>query len=55
MITGHLGAYPLEQLLELYILADRLDVPFHRDAITDKLLWLLTGGSSREHDGQPQG
>jgi hypothetical protein len=26
MTTGHLRAYPLEQLLELYILADRLEV-----------------------------
>jgi hypothetical protein len=54
MTISHLGAYPSEKRLNLYILADRLDVPFLRAAITDKLLCFLTGRSSCEHDGQPQ-
>ena len=36
--TGQLDAYSLEEMLCLYILADRLDVPTFRRAITDKLV-----------------
>jgi hypothetical protein len=38
VMTDHLGAYSFEQLLELYILADRMDVPALRATIMDQLV-----------------
>jgi hypothetical protein len=36
--TDRLGAYSLKQLLELYVLADRIDVPALRASIIDQLV-----------------